>query len=305
MNSTKILTLCGLLVCSCAAINAQDYYGGNGSWRKQPSNNNNNSNQNTDEAEPSGYISVNFGFATPEGNFGQTYSQNAYDPYGPNPPVGIGYGNYAMPGTAFHFSLGVPINHSNFGVAFMFGSYANQYDINSYVNSLNNSPVSYNPYSPSPIAGYASAGGDNVYDESSIMGGFFATYPVGRFSFDGRLMIGALLCSLPEQDVYAEDMDGDALQYDVEPSNSTSLAFDVGVGVRFMVAQFGRRKLCLMVNADYLHSDVSYSTQQDLYVVPVSGNNAGYSTQIIPSPSVTGTLPIDLLNITFGIGYQL
>jgi hypothetical protein len=303
-SKVRILIWCGLLMCSCIFSDAQDYYGGgNGSWRRQPSNRNNNQQKQKSDSdnEASGYISINFGFATPEGNFGQSFSQSGYN----NQAAGIGYGNYADPGTSFHFSLGIPINHSNFGIAFMFGSYTNQYDINNYVNSLVNSPVSYNAYANSPIEEYASGNGQNVYTESSILGGGFATYPIGRLSIDGRLMIGALLCNLPEQNVYAEDAAGDELDYDVEPSNSTAFAFDLGVGVRFMVAQLGRRKLCIMANVDYMYSKVSYNTQQDLYVVPASGNNAGYQAQLVPSPQVSGNLPIQLLNVTFGIGYQL
>jgi|GEM_PF-778965 len=303
-SKTKVLILCSLFTCLCIIGSAQDYYGGggNGSQRRQPSNNNQPKDKDNTPEEPSGYISINFGFATPEGNFSQSYSENSFSN---GSAVGIGYGNYAQPGSAFHFSLGIPVDHSNFGVALMFGSYSNQYDINSYANSLNASPINYNAYSNSPIIAYQSGGGQNTYDESSIMGGLFATYPIGRLSLDGRLMLGALLCNLPEQYITAEDADGDYLQYDVEASNSTSLAFDVGVGARFLIAQLGRRKLCVMVNADYLYSNVSYSTQQDLYVTPSSGSNAGYLVQLVPSPQMSGKLPISLLNITFGIGYQL
>lgn len=299
----RIWVLCGLFVSAHIFSDGQDYYGGGGgSWRRQPSNNKNNQSQEKDDdiVEPSGFLSVNFGFANPEGNFGQSLSQNSYN----NSAAGIGYGNYADPGNVFHFSLGIPINHSNFGVAFMFGNYTNPYDINNYVNSLNNSPVGYNAYSNSPIAGYAAGDGQNVYTESSILGGLFATYPFGRLSIDGRLMIGALLSSLPEQNVYAEDIAGDELQYDVEPSNATSLAFDLGVGARFMVARLGSRKLCVMVNVDYLYSNVSYNTQQDIYAIPASGANAG-NLITGPSPQISGSLPIQLLSVTFGVGYQL
>lgn len=301
-RKVRILVSCSLLVCFYVVSNAQDYYGGgNGSWRRRPAQNNDQPKDKDDNTpEPSGYLSINFGFATPEGSFGQPYSQNTY-----TEGVGIGYGGYALPGTAFHFSLGIPIDHSNFGVALMFGSYDNQYDLNNYVNALNASPINYNAYSTSPIVGYATAPAQNTYDESSILGGLFATFPVGRLSVDGRLMIGALFNSMPEQDIYAADADGDELQYDVEPSNSTSLAFDAGIGLRFMLAEFGRRKLCIMANVDYLYSKASYNTQQDLYVVPASGPYAGYQGQLVPTPSVSGSIPIQLLNITFGIGYQL
>lgn len=299
-SKLKIWLVSSLVICFTNFMNAQEYYGGSGSWRRQ-ANNPKGKPKDNDKAEASGYISINYGVASPMGSYGQYFSQTSYN-YN---AVGIGYGNYAVPGDVFSFSLGIPVSHSNFGVALMFGSYSNSYDINGYVASLNNSPVNYNAYSTSYITGYSSAGGQNIYSESSILGGLFYTYPLGRFSFDGRFMIGALLSGLPEQAVYADDADGDVLLYDVQPSNATSFALDMGLGIRFKLAEFGPRKVCLMANVDYLYSDVSYSTQQDLYVIPASGNYANQQVQLIPSPSISGKLPIQLLNITFGIGYQL
>jgi hypothetical protein len=306
-RKVKTLALCGLFISFYSLSNAQDYYGGGngGSWRKKQDNNQSQpKDKDANGSEPSGYISVNFGFGTPEGNYAQPFSQNTY-----SEAIGTGYGNFAEPGTVLHLSAGIPINHSNFGIALMFGSYTNQYDLNNYVNnlnsSLNNPNVNANPYTNSPIVAYYPAGGQNVYDESSIMGGLYVTYPFGRFSFDGRLMLGALLNSMPEQAVDAIDGAGDYFTYDLEPSNSTSLAYDVGVGIRFMVAQLGRRKVCLMANIDYLYSNAPYNTQQDLYVVPSTGTNAGEQLQLVPSPQVSGSTPIQLLNITFGIGYEL
>jgi hypothetical protein len=118
-------------------------------------------------------------------------------------------------------------------------------------------------------------------------------------------MIGALLSTLPEQNVYAIDAANDELEYDLESSNAASFAFDFGVGVRFMIAQFGRRKLCIMANADFLYSNITYNTQQDLYVIPASGSNAGYQSSLVPTPSVSGSFPIEMFNVSFGIGYQL
>lgn len=305
MNKMKS-TYRTIVICSLLSMpfwgNAQDYYGGGGGWRRRQANSSQPKKEDKEplNPNPSGYMSVNFGFAIPEGSFAQTFSQGSY-----SEAVGTGYGNYAQPGTIFHFSLGIPIQHSNFGIALMFGSAVNPYNLDSYVNSLNNSSVNYNPYSNSIITGYGTAPSQNQYSENSIMGGPFYTYPIGRLSIDARFMIGALLSSLPEQNVYAEDADGDALEFDVEPSNSTSFAFDAGIGVRFLIAQFGRRKLCAMVNVDYLYSNVSYSTQQDLSVIPATGPNAGYQGTLYPSPSVTGSFPVELLNITFGIGYQI
>jgi hypothetical protein len=277
----KTVAIGSLLVCFCAIGNAQDYYGGGGSnWRRQPSNNEQTpKDKDNTAAEPSGYMSINFGFATPEGPFAQE--------------IGSGYGGYAQSGgTIFDFSLGIPINHSNFGFALMLGSENNNYDINTYANNMSSFALPPNT-------------DQSTYSESSILGGLYVTYPIGRLSIDGRAMLGALLCALPEQNYGFFDQSGNSWDYDLQPSNSTSLAFDLGIGARFMIAEFSRRKLCLMVNVDYLYSSVSYNTQQYQYETYASGPNMGTTVQYVPSPTFSGSFPLELLNVTFGIGYQL
>src|ERR1700722_18895940 len=121
-RKSNILMLLSLFLCAFSVINAQDYYGGSGgdSWRKKPPD------KQPEEpksiAEPSGFTAINAGFANPEGSFASSF--------------GSGYGGYALEGFDFNFSFGVPISHSNFGLAFLFGSYNNNYDINNYVNYL-------------------------------------------------------------------------------------------------------------------------------------------------------------------------
>lgn len=224
---------------------------------------------------PSGYISINFGLANPEGNYASM--------------TGGGYGGYALPGDIFHISIGVPINRSNFGLAFMFGSINNQYDINSYCNNNGVSP----------------ALDQNYYAQNCVMGGLYLTIPIGILSIDGRLMIGGLFGTLPEIDYQYDDAQGNNWQYDTEPSNSSSLVYDAGIGARVLLARFGRRKLCAMINVDYMYSNIPFSTQQDQYETPSTGPNAGITLQNSYSPSVTGNLPFELLNVTFGLGYQL
>lgn len=271
-KNPKYTAICCLLICLNTLSNAQNYYG----TPPPPPSGDNQMNRSVDDILPTGYISVNFGFAIPEGSFANATGGN--------------YGGYALPGDAFHFSLGIPINHSNFGVAFMFGSYSNQYDLNTYAN--NN--VAYSIYPD-----------ENYYSESSIMGGLYVTYPVGVVSFDGRVMIGVLLNSLPEQNYGFYDAEGNNYDYDLQASNSTSFCFDAGVGVRCLIAQFSRRrKLCAMINVDYMGSSVPYNTEQNQYEIPVAGPNAGYQVQIVPSPVYSGNFSLELLNITCGIGYQ-
>jgi hypothetical protein len=276
----KLLAICGLLAGIYGTSNGQYYGGGYGRGGQS-----NNQPQNNDAgiSEPSGYLSFNLGLAQPVSSYGLEF--------------GSGYGGYALAGLGFNLALGIPIDHSNFGIALMYGNYNNTYDINTYVNNQNTeNPGSYfTPISPS----------DNVYSLSSIMGGLFVTYPVGRFSFDGRLMVGALLCDLPEQDFAYNDAQNNTWEDDLQPSNSTGLAFDAGLGARCLLVKLGRRPLCAMVNVDYLYSDPYYSTSQNIYETYAAGTNAGNTVQWVPSPVYSGHLPISMLNLTFGIGYQI
>ena len=199
-----------------------------------------------------------------------------------------------MKGSLYHFSFAFPINHSNFGLAFMFGSYDNNYDVDNFVNFMINTNPNY---------GYGVIqGGNTVYSESSIMGGLYVTYPMGRFSFDGRFMIGGLLNSLPEQAYGQIDAANNITTYDLQTTYPTSFAIDAGVGIRYLIVKLGWRQICAMVNVDYLYSSVSYhATQIEDYTPYVNPNGVTYESY----NSISGHLPISLLNITFGVGYQL
>lgn len=278
-RKSNILVILTALISVFSISNAQDYYGGGDSWRKKPTDNQQ-PNDVKNNTEPSGFTTISFGFAEPEGSFASSF--------------GSGYGGYALPGSGYQFSFALPINHSNFGLAFMFGSTTNTYDLNNYVNYLSNSP-STNQY------GTFSGGVNNIYSESSILGGLYVTYPVGRLSVDGRLMIGALLNSLPEQAYGKQDSAGNQTIYDLQTSYPTSFAMDAGIGLRYMIVKLGRRQVCLTVNLDYMYSNVTYNTVQVVDYTPfVNPNGVTYETD----NSVSGHLPISMLSITFGIGYQ-
>ncbi len=281
----KLAMMSCLLIFIYTNIFSQNYYGGgNGSWRKKPSDNTQPKEKDESDApEPSGYMTIAFGFANPEGGFASGSE--------------IGYGGFAQPGLAFHFSLAFPINHSNFGLAFMFGSYNNNYENNNYVNYLNSS----NPNPNAVEYGTVSGGANNVYSESSIMGGLHVTYPIGKLSVDGRFLIGVLLNSLPEQVYGKQDTTGVTI-YDLQTSYPVSFAFVAGIGLRYLIASLWRRQICATVNVDYLYSNVSYNAPQVVDFTPAINPGGTYSES---DNTVFGHLPISLLNITFGIGYLL
>jgi len=249
--------------------------------RRSPANNPG-GNDAPNTSEPSGYLSLNLGLALPEQSFATE--------------IGSGYGGYAQPGSVYNLSFAFPINHSNFGIALMFGNYGNSYDLDTYVNNLN--------YANTNTLSEAVYPDNNFYSATSIMGGLYFTYPIGRLSIDGRLMIGALLCSLPEQDYASEDAAGNIFQYDLQSSNTTGLAGDVGIGLRYLILRLARRPLCAMINVDYLLSNPTYNTEQIVYETPATNNPYGQTYQLVPSPTASGHLPISLLTISLGLGYQ-
>jgi hypothetical protein len=278
-KKAKILVMFCLFVCAFGTSNAQDYYGGG--WRKKPAENQPQDKEDKGNPPPTGYMSINFGFANPEGGYAASTAGT--------------YGGFGLPGTNINFSMAFPINHSNFGLAFMFGSYTNTYDNNNFINYISNSSNSGN-YEYGSVSG----GIDNIYALNSIMGGLYVTYPLGRFSIDGRFMAGVLLSSLPEQAYGKEDTAGNVTTYDMQVSNSVSLAFDAGIGIRCLIVKWGRRQICAMVNLDYLYSNVPYSTVQVEDYYPSNPN-------ILPTEidnNINGTLNVSLFNITFGLGYQ-
>jgi hypothetical protein len=279
----KHLLMLGLLMFLCLASDAQFYYGPPPPQRRPPpSRRQQADNKNDSNPDPSGYLAINLGYTIPQGSFGTAF--------------GSAYGAYATPGLTYDFSFAYPICHSNFGFALMYGNYTNGYDLDTYVNNLNNS---------NPNLLYQSVYPDNdIYSESSLMGGLFITVPVGRFSFDARIMGGVLFCSLPEQDYATQDAQGNINQYDIESSTCSGFAFDAGLGIRYLIVKFSNRQLCAMVNLDYLYSNPNYSTVQDIYQTPALNNPNNTTYQISPSPPVSGHLPISLLNISLGLGYQ-
>lgn len=220
---------------------------------------------------PSGYFEISIGITEPVGPFRNNF--------------GTSYGGYALPGIAFDLSMGIPVNHSNMGIALMYGGSANTFDVNSYVSSLQASDQS---------RAYAAQVQD-TYNTRFIMGGYFWTWPADRLSFDGRVMIGAALCTLPEVGYTATQYNpvfntNDVYSYDIYSSSSAAFAFDIGGDLRYRF-----RRTSLMLGMDYAFADPYVNTTEQ--AIDPAGNYS-YSR-------VTGNIPISLFSFNLGIGYQI
>ena len=218
--------------------------------------------------QPTGYFEISIGLGQPMSNFS---SAN-----------GTGYGGYALPGYNVGLSYGVPIAHSNFGVAVMYNYSWNNYDIDTYVSNVQYSDQN-NGYTPIS---------DESYRESFILAGLFATIPLQRLSFDFRVLGGVAICALPEVD-YQEDATSIAasqnFEWDTYHSTSSSFASDIGAGLRFRI-----RRTAIMAGIDYLSADPMVNTTQrytDQF------GNSSYT-------HIGGSAPISVLSYSFGIGYQ-
>lgn len=225
--------------------------------------------QDEDIASPTGFFGLSIGLASPVGAFASN--------------TGRSYGGYALPGGNIDISLNIPVNHSNMGVALMYGYYANDFDLNSYVNTqqMSDQGKSYGPLT----------GG--TYTENFIMAGFYATYPVNRLSFDFKLMGGFAFCGLPEVD-YGANYNPTGNYYDYEwdnyASRGVSFAFSLGADLRYRF-----RRSSLLLGVDYISADpIVNSTQR--YVDPLG--NYTYT-------HIGGGLPISVISANIGIAYDI
>ncbi|HXB13479.1 MAG TPA: hypothetical protein VNZ45_15940 [Bacteroidia bacterium] len=224
-----------------------------------------------DISRPSGYFELSLGLAEPMSGF-----MNAHH---------SGYGGYAMPGENFNLSLAVPINHSNIGLAFMYGNYLNAFDINTYVSNI--APTD-------PSKSYQALLQDS-YDASLIMGGLFATIPIDRLSIDFRVVGGIAFCYLPEIDYGASQYDQLTLSYnnyewDTYSSRSTSFAYAIGADLRYRI-----HRISLMLGVDYVAAMPQINTQQQ-YIDP--NGNSTYTP-------VGGNLQISILSANIGFAYEI
>ncbi|HWY99318.1 MAG TPA: hypothetical protein VNY36_09540 [Bacteroidia bacterium] len=220
---------------------------------------------------PSGYLAFHFGLAQPMDMFAST--------------SGTTYGGYAMPGTAFSLSAGVPVSGSNFGIALMFGSYSNPF---------NESKYAVNVQQTDQARSYSSDLQDE-YVTSSVLVGPFITIPVNKVSFDFKALFGAVLCRLPEVGYSAYQYNPtlgttSTYSWDIAPSNSSVLAYGLGAGVRYNFGYWA-----IMANADYLYANPMYNTNMQ-YTDPAG--NQTYN-------GMNGSIPISLMSFTLGFGYQI
>ena len=228
--------------------------------------------------DPKGYVSVTFGFANPVGNFG----------------LNIGnYGNYALQGYSTTISAGVPIQGTNIGFSFLLGQYTNPFDVASFLNNQVQSGQI-----PSGSYQYNQ---DNFSFTALMVGGFY-TWPMHRFSFDARVLVGALFTYMPDVafqqvatvpvqgTIYSTQVVTDNYEY---PSSTKVLpGFNAGLGLRYSM----NRSRCISLHVDYAGVVAgNYST---------SLQHTDYSNNAYTSIPVSGPVSWSNLSISIGLGFE-
>jgi hypothetical protein len=234
---------------------------------------------------PTGYFGLSIGLAQPVGSFA-----TAFGGTNTNSTSGIGSvtypGGYAQPGFNFNISLGVPINHSNLGIAIMYGDCSNPFDIGAYTANV---------AATDPNKQYDGGDVSDLYSSSFIMVGLFATYPIQRLSLDLKVMGGVALTSTPEIAYSAQQWDATLNQYDqyswdIASANSASFAFGLGADLRLKL-----RRVSLMLGVDFLTTTLSVNSQEQ-YTDP--NNNTFYYR-------VGGSVPVSVVDPYIGIAYDI
>jgi hypothetical protein len=218
-----------------------------------------------------GYFTLNLGLAQPIGMFASTKNAS--------------YGGYAMPGSVVNISTGLTTEHSDFGVALLFGNYTNPFNENKYGSNISQSDQARS-YTPTVYDAYIS---------SNLMAGLLYTIPINKFSVDFRALGGVLLCSFPEVGYTAYQYDAilgttSYYNWNIAASTSAALAGDLGVGVRY---NFGN--MAVMLNTDYLYSNPPYYTTER--VTDANGNQSYMN--------LYGNIKVSAISYTLGFGYQI
>jgi hypothetical protein len=217
---------------------------------------------------PQAYGSFNAGLSLPIGSFGSTASAD--------------WTGYAKAGTVYSILVGIPIAHSNFGIAIMTGYSKNNYDAATFGTNLAKKDTG-NSYSAVTAIAYA---------QYYLMTGLLVTSNnLNGLSIDGRLLIGFDYVNYP--DPYWSTMSihtGYTTQWYLNTNPTTTLAIALGVGVRYALLN----GFTALLNVNYIYTGATCSTQQ------LVDNSISQTPETLTDKVSNSTLAI-----TLGLGYSL
>ncbi len=215
-----------------------------------------------------GFFNLAFGITQPMGAFSRE-------------PVNQ-YNGYALSGGNFSFSAGLPVAHSNFGIALMYNYSSNLFNVDDYVSNIQMGDASRNYI---PLV-------QDAYSENFFLAGIYGTIPIDPIAIDLRLMGGPAVCNLPEVVYTANSTAATATQnpiWHINGSTSSSFATDAGVTIRYKVGEFS-----LLGGLDYLWADPMVSTTER-YTDQFGSTSYSH---------IGGSSPVSLLSYSLGFGFD-
>lgn len=212
-----------------------------------------------------GFVGLSFGGSTPINEFG---SSN---------PTSLSSG-LAKTGVAIDF-LGQYQFKKNYGFAATFRNQYNPLDDNKLLSNAKQI-LKFEPEQKSIQT-------TNWIVNSVLVGGYYTFFSNQKINLDVRAQLGGSYIIAPKIAVQYSDK-GTNGAFEFRNSNATTFSYSIGTGVRYPFL----KKYCLLLNVDYFNSKAK---------LPFNAYIAGTDI-IVYSESVSET--IEIVNYTFGIGYQ-
>lgn len=225
---------------------------------------------------PTGYIALNAGVGTATGNFAKK-------------EIGA-----ALSGNAFQLSVCVPFESSFFGLAgkVNYGTYSmsNQ---TFYIQQMNvnkkfglDTTVKFKPSI------------QQNYTQTSLLIGISGTLPIlsdDQLSLDARVLFGPTIINRPALSIDSIGGVNYTTTYTQAASKSSSFAYDLGFGIRYNLLK--SRKLCIMLNFDYIKTRANFEFEANSKYTDDSDNlHEGVHTE-------KTIYSVTSYDITAGIGY--
>jgi len=208
---------------------------------------------------PRGFIGISFGPSYPFSDYKKT---KVSDPSS----------GFAMTGVHINIIQGAYVIKHNFGVSFLYGAGANNFDASSYVLS------------------YADIDKSSTYivkatswSYGTVLGGLFLSFPIDNFMIDFRAMGGYSSATSPRIQLTIDD-GINVVQKLQSDAKSGAFAFDLGMGFRFAM----NKRITATAYVDYLQANHTFS---------FDANSIRNDLSI--------KAPISVLHMSFGFGYLL
>ncbi len=221
-------------------------------------------------------LSVNTGIGIPLNGFESVQ-------FNPDPTYTDAWPNLALPGFASSINADVRPKHSYFGVALQVAYNSNPFDMNSYL-SFWEQLEQHEGYPFQSISGLSSTNWLQLH----IMSGVSYTIPVRKFSFDFKLMAGALCAASPAYSFivytdYGNPFGAIANTYTYHSTNAIAPAISISAKAGYAITE----NLSANMHLEYFYSEPQFVT-------------TGYESRYAYRAYTT----VSMINIEAGMAWQ-